>query len=910
MIPRIRAAWKQYNERASEKYMVCPYCSQWSTRHRCMWCGFDADDVEAIAKLAAERELDAQRRRAFWKKVSRPFVEAWTRRQQLVRENYMVCPQCHQWGQRGVCQWCGFDALDEKAVGQLRAEEARFRAERRARWQRVYQTANGVFRIDFREYAALFKTVTKWSILGGAVGVLAGTASAIFLVTLQWATQLRIAHPSLLFLLPVVGFILGWIYHRFAGPAARGNNLIIEELHTNQEPIPLRMAPMVLIGTVFTHLFGGSAGREGTALQMGSSLADSLRRFLGLNQEDRRLMLMAGISGGFGSVFGTPIAGFVFGMEVQSVGRIRYEGIIPCLIAAVVGDLVTRAWGVTHTHYPSLTNVSLDAGLLFKVAAAGVVFGLASLLFIELTHGIRFLTKRFLAWPPLRPVIGGVVIIGLTLIVGSQDYLGLSLPLIQRSLDGTGVIALAFLLKIVFTGVTLGTGYLGGEVTPLFVIGSTLGYTLGHVLGINPALSASIGFVAVFAGATNTPLACALMGVELFGGGSALYLVLGCVAAYLASGHRSIYVTQRVGVPKSLAFDVRTDESLEEISARRSGWLPVLPMLTNVAALRPVRAMMSPDPVSVRKDATIAELVNIAIREGVRTLPVVDESGIVVGIVTDNDLLRRGGVAMRLGLMVGLSSAERAELLRESEGLRVGDIMTAPAVMVLHTARLYEAAELMTAHDLKRVPVVDSIGHLMGMITRSDLLRELTFSETAPTWTVNGQEVSLGWNTPVRQIMSNEVTTVERDTPVNEIIRAMLNTAQKRIVVIDQQQQVAGIITDGDLLVRAHLDYRPGLLRAFPAIWSRSHAAELVADIRLQTAADVMTTPVITVPLDISAREALRVLMENRIKRLPVVDQSGQVVGMVGRAGLMRAILAKPAIDFSARSLDVAEYAS
>jgi H+/Cl- antiporter ClcA len=330
------------------------------------------------------------------------------------------------------------------------------------------------------------------------------------------------------------------------------------------------MAPFVLFGTVMTHLFGGSAGREGTAIQMGASLADGVRRLLRLSPEDRRLMLMAGISGGFGSVFGTPVAGFVFGMEVQSVGRIRYEGMVPCLVAAIVGDLVTRAWGVTHALYPALVNVEIDPLLLVKVVIAGIAFGLTSILFVELIHTVKHLHNRYLKYPPLRSFVGGAVIVGLMLIVDTQDYLGLSLPLIQQSLDGTGVPTFAFLLKLIFTAITLGSGFLGGEVTPLFVIGSTLGFTLGGLLGVDPTFMASIGFVAVFAGASNTPLACSLMALELFGGGSALYIVVGCVIAYLASGHRGIYVTQIVNSPKAHGVDIPADESLRAIAERRS----------------------------------------------------------------------------------------------------------------------------------------------------------------------------------------------------------------------------------------------------------------------------------------------------------------------------------------------------
>lgn len=414
---------------------------------------------------------------------------------------------------------------------------------------------------DFR---AFIRLVFKWSLLAGGVGVLAGTASAIFLVTLDWATEQRLLHPALLGLLPIGGFLVGWVYHRFGGEAVRGTNLIIDEIHTQVTRIPLRMAPLVLVGTIITHLFGGSAGREGTALQMGASLADGLRRLLRLNDADRRLMIMAGISGGFGSVFGTPIAGMVFGMEVQSIGRVRYEGIMPCLIAACVGDLVTRAWGVGHTHYPALPHIEIAPLLLLAVGVAGIGFGVVAALFIEAVHGVRELITRVIAYPPLRPVIGGLLVVGLALLLQTDAYLGLSLPLLKDSVSGTGVDGYAFLLKIAFTALTLGSGFMGGEVTPLFVIGATFGYAVGGLLGVDPSFMASIGFVAVFAGASNTPLACALMGMELFGGGAALYLIVGCAVAYAASGHRSIYVAQRIDTVKVPGAGIPPGVSLRE----------------------------------------------------------------------------------------------------------------------------------------------------------------------------------------------------------------------------------------------------------------------------------------------------------------------------------------------------------
>ncbi|MBI1278381.1 MAG: voltage-gated chloride channel protein [Anaerolineaceae bacterium] len=425
-------------------------------------------------------------------------------------------------------------------------------------------------RVNGSEHRAFGLILVKWIVLGSIVGVLSGTASAIFLVTLNWATAVRVANPYLLFLLPAAGLVIGWSYYRIGGSAVRGNNLVIEQVHLNKDPIPLRMAPMVLIGTVLTHLFGGSAGREGTAIQMGSSLADWLSRVLRIQGEDRRLLVLAGISGGFGSVFGTPIAGFVFALEAPAMGRIRYDGVIPCLTAALVGDLVTRAWGVSHSHYPALAEIGISPLLLLAVVLAGVGFGWVALLFVELVEWVKYMSRRYIGYPPVRLAAGAVVVIAMTLILRNQDYLGLSLPLIQNTMNGTGVEPLAFLLKVIFTAVTLGIGFVGGEVTPLFVMGATAGYSFGRLLGVDPAFMAAIGFVAVFAGATNTPLACTIMAVELFGGGSILYVGLACFVAYMASGHRGIYGTQRIATPKT-ATGVLPDESVEAFTKRRSG---------------------------------------------------------------------------------------------------------------------------------------------------------------------------------------------------------------------------------------------------------------------------------------------------------------------------------------------------
>jgi len=392
--------------------------------------------------------------------------------------------------------------------------------------------------------------VLRWLVLATLVGALAGTASAVFLVALEWVTAWREAHPWALALLPLGGLLVGLAYQRFGNRVVKGNNLILDEIHAPSERIPLRLVPLVLGGTLLTHLFGGSAGREGTAVQMGGALADQLGQWLptGLRlRRDRHLLLIAGMSAGFASVFGTPLAGAVFGLEVFLLGSMRYEAILPSFLAAVVADVVTRAWGVGHTLYPELATLPLTVGGLGATLLAGVAFGLAARAFATLTHALARLFGR-LRYAPLRPVVGGVVVALLLWAVGTR-YAGLGVPVIveafQHPLSGQD-----FAWKLLLTALTLGAGFKGGEVTPLFFIGATLGSALSVVLPLPVALLASMGFVGVFAGAANTPLACLLMGLELFGSHAGVYLGLACVVAYLFSGHRGIYSAQVIGQAK------------------------------------------------------------------------------------------------------------------------------------------------------------------------------------------------------------------------------------------------------------------------------------------------------------------------------------------------------------------------
>jgi H+/Cl- antiporter ClcA len=402
-----------------------------------------------------------------------------------------------------------------------------------------------IIMLDARQLAPLniAKFMLKWLLIAGTVGILSGSASALFLTSLNLVTETRIQHPWLLWLLPAGGALVSLLYLKIGKDSGRGNNLIIEQIHSGNGAVPLRMAPLVFFGTLTTHLFGGSAGREGTAVQMGGSLSEWVGKLFKLQPADRKIILMCGISSGFGAVFGTPLAGTIFSLEVLAIGVISYEALLPCFIASYVGHLVTTAWGVSHIHYSIGIVPALEWLLLVKIVAASVLFGLAALLFTQLTRWLKLLFSKRIN-PVFKSVIGGFIIIALVYVFGTREYLGLGIPLIQQSFQ-EAVSPLVFLLKTLFTAITLGTGFQGGEVTPLFVIGSTLGSALAGLLAMPIPLLTAIGFVSVFSGAAKTPIACFIMGIELFGSEAAVYLFIGCVISFLCSGRIGIYEAQK-----------------------------------------------------------------------------------------------------------------------------------------------------------------------------------------------------------------------------------------------------------------------------------------------------------------------------------------------------------------------------
>jgi H+/Cl- antiporter ClcA len=435
-------------------------------------------------------------------------------------------------------------------------------------------------------YFLIFNHLIRWTLLTIPVAIAIGAVVALFLWLLSWAIHFRFAHTWLLYLLPVAGIVIHFVYKLYGKSSEKGNNLIMDEIHEPGGGVPKRMAPLVLGATVFTHLFGGSAGREGTAVQIGGSIADFFGRLFGLNEQDSRTVLMAGVAAGFGAVFGTPLAGTIFAVEVLAVGRLQYDAIIPCLIASIFADQTVAMIGIHHTAYhidsfttqPSfgLSFIHFDYLLLVKIIAASVLFGLTSYLFAEMAHGVKNASQRLIKTKWLIPVIGGCIIIGLTLLLGRQDYLSLGVDaqfadsvIIPSAFHQGGADTWSWLWKTVYTTITLGTGFKGGEVTPLFYIGATLGNTLSQLLNAPVGLFAALGFIAVFAGATNTPLACTFMGIELFGGEYALYFAIACFTAYFFSGHSGIYTSQRIAIPKIFDPHYSHETSIAESVKRR-----------------------------------------------------------------------------------------------------------------------------------------------------------------------------------------------------------------------------------------------------------------------------------------------------------------------------------------------------
>jgi len=407
-------------------------------------------------------------------------------------------------------------------------------------------------------------SIIEWLLLSLVIAICVGSACAFFLISLEKATEYRNAHEWIIYLLPIAGILLGYVFYKWGKDIGPGNNLVISNIHKPKKIIPFRLAPFILGGTVFTHLFGGSAGREGTAIQMAAAISDQLSRVFKLSKYNRRVILISGMSAGFGAVFGTPLAGAIFGLEVFHMGKIRYNAIFPAFASSFMADYVTRLYGVPHSHYIMGLVPDLNLQGLLITILAGICFGLASLGFIKLTKSYSKLSNQYIKKEYMRPFVGGLIILAIAGLLGTTKYLGLGLPTISESFLVQQA-PYVFFFKLLLTAITLGAGFKGGEVTPLFFIGAALGSALSIFLPLPVGLLAGMGFVAVFAGASNTPLASSIMAIELFGIACSPYVAIACIVAYLISGHHGIYSSQVIGDAKTVTKLRETGRTLGEV---------------------------------------------------------------------------------------------------------------------------------------------------------------------------------------------------------------------------------------------------------------------------------------------------------------------------------------------------------
>lgn len=372
------------------------------------------------------------------------------------------------------------------------------------------------------------------------VGAVMGVVGWSFLEVLRWATHTREDHGWLLFLLPAAGFAIGWVYHRWGGAAVGGTPLVARQVLRLREDIPARMAPMIYAGTAVGHLFGASVGREGAAVQMSASLTDSAARVVGLSERDRQVLLPASVAAAFGALLGTPLAGVVVALSLHR--RLRPLVIVCSLIAGELGNRIVIAFGYERETAPELFSVDWSPRWVAALVVVGVVCGVTARVFDLAMHRLRSLVTRLVVWPPLRPVVGGTATVVLALLVG-RDYLGLSVPLLGEAFSGdAGWVDAAW--KLVFTVIALATGFVGGEMVPLFVIGSALGAAVGAMFGVPVGVLVAVGFVTVFSAATTLTLFGVVAAVELFGWATLAPAVIAGLVARAIAGRPGLYLTQ------------------------------------------------------------------------------------------------------------------------------------------------------------------------------------------------------------------------------------------------------------------------------------------------------------------------------------------------------------------------------
>lgn len=398
-------------------------------------------------------------------------------------------------------------------------------------------------RREARSAAETAVTFLKWLLIALVTGAVGGAVGSMFHVSVQWAAELRSQYPWLLYLLPAGGILVAAMY-RLSRMQNENTNAIIDSIHFGDD-VPLLLVPCIYFATVMTHLFGGSAGREGAALQIGGSLGCYIGRLVHLDQKDMRIATLCGMSAVFAALFGTPLTATIFALEVISVGVFYYSALVPCTVAAVTAFGVSTAAGIAPTRF-AVAVAALQPDMLLRVTGLAIICSIMSILFCVTMHGTEHALVRHIPNDYLRIVLGGAAVVGLTLLVGTTDYNGAGMEIISAAIEQGKAAPEAFLLKLIFTAVTIGCGFKGGEVVPTFFIGATLGCAAGPLLGIPAGFAAALGLVCVFCGAVNCPIASIVLSVELFGTSALIYFALACGIAYMLSGYFGLYSSQKI----------------------------------------------------------------------------------------------------------------------------------------------------------------------------------------------------------------------------------------------------------------------------------------------------------------------------------------------------------------------------
>jgi len=391
-------------------------------------------------------------------------------------------------------------------------------------------------------------TFLKWVIIAIVVGVLGGILGSVFHLCIDYVTEIREENGFIVFLLPLGGLLIAALYRIFSSKGTIDTNRVIKSVRRDKN-IPLVMIPLIFISTVITHMLGGSAGREGAALQLGGSVGYNTGKLLRFKKNDMRIIVMSGMSSVFAALFGTPLTAAIFSLEVTNVGVLHYAGLLPCVISSVTAAQVAKWFSLHPVHFSGIEFGSITLQMTLQVVFVAAVCAVVSIIFCLAIKKSELLMDKLLKNSFLRAFVGGVVIVLLTLLVGTRDYNGAGMDVISRAIRGEAL-PWAFALKIIFTAITIAAGFKGGEIVPAFFIGSTLGCVVAPIVGLSPALGAAIGFVALFCGVVNCPIASIILSLEVFGAEGIIFFAIATAVSYMLSGYFGLYESQKIAYSK------------------------------------------------------------------------------------------------------------------------------------------------------------------------------------------------------------------------------------------------------------------------------------------------------------------------------------------------------------------------